>query len=444
MTTTSHPTGPTGSSTVQPTTTDTTHAAPTEHAPSRVRRRRRTLLLGLASTVVVLAVVGASTTAATPAVSDVDPTVATYATPGPHAVGVTALAAPDGLPPLTHWYPATPSTAGEPVVHDQAMLVGGPLGRVAVGVVHGTAVTDAPPADGPAPPLVVVAPGYGVAASSYAWLAEHLASHGFAVVAHEAQETLASAMGDGLWRSAADRPALLAATVVALGDMARDGRASWDPDRVAVLGHSIGGHAALAVGGARLDTDAFAERCATGDEDAAWLCDVLAPHLDAIVSRAGVAGETLPRLAPDTGVDAVVALAGDAYLFDADGLAAMPTPVLAVGGLDDTGTPWGLGAGMTVAHAGSADRLAVGLEGAEHLVFTGRCDRVRRVTPLVPMDLCEDPDGDRTTRHDVVAHVTTAFLLGTLTGDDAAAATLQHAADLPLTTVTTARGDADA
>jgi hypothetical protein len=33
------------------------------------------------------------------------------------------------------------------------------------------------------------------------------------------------------------------------------------------------------------------------------------------------------------------------------------------------------------------------------------------------MDLCEDPDGDRATRHDVISHVTTAFLLETLTDD---------------------------
>ena len=281
-------------------------------------------------------------------------------------------------------------------------------------------------------------------ASSYAWLAEHLASHGFAVVAHEAGETLAGAMGDGLWQSAADRPTVLAATVAALEDLARTGRADWDPDRVAVVGHSIGGHAALAVAGARLDTAAFAERCAAGDEDAAWLCDVLAPNLDAIAARAGVAGASLPLLTPDTGVDAVVALAGDAYLFDAEGLAAMTTPVLAVGGLDDTGTPWSLGAGMTATHAGSAQRVVVGLEGAEHLVFTGRCDRVRRVTPLVPMDLCEDPDGDRTTRHDVIAHLTTAFLLDTLADDASAARALTDTADLPRTAVTLTTGDADA
>jgi len=92
---------------------------------------------------------------------------------------------------------------------------------------------------------------------------------------------------------------------------------------------------------------------------------------------------------------------------------------------------------MTAAHAGSGQRIAVGLEGAEHLVFTGRCDRIRRVTPLVPMDLCDDPDGDRTTRHDVIAHVATAFLLDTLTDDATAATALTDPAPLPGTTVTT-------
>ncbi|MBY5163645.1 alpha/beta hydrolase family protein [Salsipaludibacter albus] len=216
-----------------------------------------------------------------------------------------------------------------------------------------------------------------------------------------------------------------------------------------MLGHSIGGHAALAVGGARLDTNAFADRCDAGvpgdsvDDEAAWLCGVLAPNLDALARRVGLAGTSLPRLAPTTDVDAVVALAGDAYLFDADGLAAMTTPVLAVGGRDDTGTPWDLGAGMTFAHVGSHRRVVGGLEGAEHLVFTGRCDRLRRVTPFVPMGLCDDADGHRATRHDVVAHVPTAFLLDTLAGDDAAGRLLDTPADLPMASIETS-GDGDA
>ena len=77
-------------------------------------------------------------------------------------------------------------------------------------------------------------------------------------------------------------------------------------------------------------------------------------------------------------------------------------------------------------------------------MFTGRCDRFRRVTPLIPMDLCDDPDGDRTTRHDVIAHVTTAFLLDTLTDDATAAAALTDPAPLPGTTITTTTGDTDA
>lgn len=436
---------------MQPTETQTPIAGPDAAAdqgdqPRTSRRRRwvrRAALIAVA-TIAGLVIVGGSITVASPATSTVPATAAPYAADGRHAVGVTTLDAIEGLPQLTHWYPAVPSTDGDHVTYDQRLLAGGPFSGLAVGFVDGAAVADAPVLDGPPQPLVVVAPGYGVAASSYGWLAEHLASYGFSVVVHEAKETLASAMGDGLWQAAADRPAVLAATVTQLRDLARAGLATWDPERVAVLGHSIGGHAALAVGGARLDTVAFAERCADGDEDAAWLCGVLDEHLDAIAARAGVAGDAMPLLVDDTDVDAVVSLAGDAYLFDADGLAAMTTPVLAVGGLADTGTPWDLGAGMTAAHAGSGQRIAVGLEGAEHLVFTGRCDRFRRVTPLIPMDLCDDPDGDRTTRHDVIAHVTTAFLLDTLTDDATAAAALTDPAPLPGTTITTTTGDTDA
>lgn len=421
----------------------TTKGSAGSDAPEPRRRRRwlRTIVLTLVTTVLGFAVGGATTTAAGPAISDVDAGAVPFAGPGPHAVGVTALPAVDGLPALTYWYPAQAGVDDEPVDYDVRLLVGGPLGGIAVGTVYGRAVVDASVALGPPPPLAVLAPGYGIRASSYGWLAEHLASHGIAVVAHEPEETLASAMGDGLWQSAVDRPAVLSAIIGHLRSRARAGDAAWDAGRVAVIGHSIGGHAALAVGGARLDTEAFAARCDDGDPEAAWLCGVLADELDALGARAGVTGEPRPRLVPDAEVAAVVSLAGDAYLFDRDGLATMTAPVLAIGGLDDTGTPWGLGAGMTVASAGSERRIAVGLAGAEHLVFLGRCDRVRRVTPWIPMDLCEDADGDRATRHDVIAHVTTAFLRDTLMQDPEARAILDAVGDLPDTTFTTIGGD---
>jgi len=86
-------------------------------------------------------------------------------------------------------------------------------------------------------------------------------------------------------RGGQHRPAVLATTVAHLQDLARTGEAAWDPEWVGALGHSIGGHATLAAGEARLDTVAFANRCDGGDEDAAWLCNVPAPKLDAIDTK---------------------------------------------------------------------------------------------------------------------------------------------------------------
>jgi predicted dienelactone hydrolase len=127
------------------------------------------------------------------------------------------------------------------------------------------------------------------------------------------------------------------------------------------------------------------------------------------------------------GVDAVVSLAGDAYMFDRAGLGELTTPVLAIGGTRDSDTPYQWGTAPTYQHAGSARRVRVALEDAGHMVFTNPCTAVRAVLTIVPNEFCSDRSWDRSRAHTVVAHFTTAFLLAELQQDSTAASQLDPA-----------------
>jgi predicted dienelactone hydrolase len=178
-----------------------------------------------------------------------------------------------------------------------------------------------------------------------------------------------------------------------------------------------------------MDTAGFGTACDTAhatDDPLVFLCDALGPRLADIADRAGLssvpAGLWPAWSAP--GVDAVVAMAGDAAMFGAQGLAELNVPVMAIGGTADTDSPFEWGTRLTYDNVSSSRKVEIALEDAAHLVFAGECDRVRRIVNLVSMGFCSDPAWDRDDAHDLVEHYVTAFLLAELGGDEAATAAL--------------------
>ncbi|MEZ4594355.1 MAG: hypothetical protein R3D55_24910 [Chloroflexota bacterium] len=100
---------------------------------------------------------------------------------------------------LSLWYPAE---AGADEAKAYAYQVKLPvLGAVTIATDASYAVPGAAYdlARGPYP-LVVLSPGFAMSASSYGWLAQHLASHGFVVLAVEHDERMNP--GTGLWQGA--------------------------------------------------------------------------------------------------------------------------------------------------------------------------------------------------------------------------------------------------
>ena len=367
------------------------------------RLARRALRTGMVVGVVVLGlVVQASaylfgfTTGATrdPAYKDL-----TYAAAGDLAVGVRRIGTEDDAPhDLTLWYPAVASPDQPAMTYSYGLTVLGADASTALATYRGTARLGVEPAGGPYP-LVVLSAGFAITPDSYAWLAEHLASHGMVVVAPQHEETLDPR---NLWRSAIDRPEVIAETRAYVESQLAD---QADTSRVAVLGHSYGGYTALAAGGARWDADAFTKGCANAREDddpIVFLCDALEPRLEDVVAAV--------KPAAGNPVDAVVSLAGDAAMFGRPGLKHLQAPLLVMGGTADQDSPYDWSTGLAYSGAASQRKVEVALLGAEHFVFSGQCERTRRITRLAPMGFCEDPAWDRDEAQAVIKHYVATFL----------------------------------
>lgn len=191
---------------------------------------------------------------------------------------------------------------------------------------------------------------------------------------------------------------------------------------MAVVGHSYGGYTALAAAGGRLDTTAFHGACATAyatDDPLVFQCDQLLPRVDDMADLAGldsVPAHLWPSWA-DPRVDAVVSMAGDAAVFGRAGLAAVNVPVLAIGGTADRDAPFEWGTRPAYEHSTGRRKVEIAPTDAEHLIFAGRCETVRRIVRVAGSGFCSDPAWQRDRAHGVVAHYITRFLRAELHQD---------------------------
>ena len=367
-----------------------------------------------------------------------------YSAPGMYPVGTRDLDSNSDSPlQMTMWYPASQqNNQTEASSYPYEIKIGSPVGTVTIATTPGYAVQDAPVdlAQGPYP-LVVLSPGFAVGAASYGWLAEHIASYGFVVIAPEHKETLDPQ--NELWRAAITRPQDILTVFDFVDQQVLSGgvlEGVVDGEETAVIGHSYGGYTALASAGAQIDTASFNTHCEEAirtDDPTTWLCEMLLPKLADMATLAGYESipedlwpnETNPR------VDAIVSMAGDAYFFGQTGLSKIDTPILAIGGTLDDDTPFLWGPQPTYEHTSSPTKALLALTDAEHMIFTNTCESIRWYARLLVGEFCADANWNRSLAHDLVAHFTTAFLLTELTQDAAAAAALApDAAAFPQTT----------
>lgn len=350
--------------------------------------------------------------------------LASYAQSGPSTVGVRTLKQDEAPVQMTVWYPAIPETdAGVGTSYSYAINMMGTDTSVALATYGGRAQRSLAPDLSDAPyPMVILSHGFATSASSYAWLAEHLAAYGLVVVAPHHAESLDPGT---LWRSTIQRPRDIAALLAHVDAEVEEGgefEGLIDPRRLAVVGHSYGGYTALAVAGAQLEMSEFDTACSDArraDEPLVFLCDALVPRMEDMARLDGhdavPAGSWPVDSAPD--VDAVISMAGDAAMFGETGLSQVAVPVMAIGGTADTDSPLDWGTRFTYDHVSSLRKVEITLQGAGHMIFAGGCDGVRRILNLVSMGFCSDPAWDRNRAHDLVKHHATAFLLAELAGD---------------------------
>ncbi|HIK43587.1 MAG TPA: alpha/beta hydrolase [Leptolyngbyaceae cyanobacterium M65_K2018_010] len=198
-------------------------------------------------------------------------------------------------------------------------------------------------------PVVVLSHGLGDSPASFLDIAAHVASHGFVVALPEhigSNFTLQQAMLTGLSRESfkaeefLDRPldvSFLLDELARMNTSTFDGRLNLDA--VTVVGHSLGGYTALAVGGGTIDFERLAQRCnptANIVADAALVLECRALDLldnPPAVQRLGQEGVEDPR------VKLVMAFTPVSNLFGPSGIRRLQLPVMIFGGEFDILAP---------------------------------------------------------------------------------------------------------
>lgn len=220
-------------------------------------------------------------------------------------------------------------------------------------------------------PLAVFSHGHQGYAEVSAFLMEHLASHGFVVLA---PDHTGNTLFDGPDRQTSiywQRPMDLSAALDWAEAPGDDALAGHIGEGVVVLGHSFGGYTVHALAGA-VYSEARLAACA-GEGDGTPFCDGFTPA-DAAIFAEGLG---------DDRVQAVASLApGDFALFGAEGLGAIGAPVLHALGSADAG-----GDALDIWEAlNRAGNLLLWLEGAGHQAFTDFAGNLEPEATLEPAE----------------------------------------------------------
>jgi predicted dienelactone hydrolase len=335
---------------------------------------------------------------ACPVEEEIDDTWADPAAWGPWDVGSeerTFTSPTSGLlMPVQVWYPTTTDVTLTHLYDD---------------LLEGQALDGTDPDCGETRPVLVFSHGNGGVRFQSIFLAEHLASHGFVVVAPDHVGNTFFDFGDVSTEELMfRRPTDVAETfdwLIAESDLS--GCVDRDAG-YALSGHSFGGYTTLAVAGALLDVETSATWCAETDE---WLCDGVSEWA-AVNPDESVADLSDPR------VWAAVPMAPAGYEALLGGLEQIAVPTLVLGGDRDSLTSMDEQVGPLYEGLAVSPRHLGELVGADHFTFSNACE-------LAPTyEGCNDPDGMGVeTAHPLINSVTTAFLRQVL-GDDRAGETL--------------------
>ena len=331
---------------------------------------------------------------------------------------------PDGQAAITEYevvpdYPSTPTVQGHALDGGEPNLEHGPY------------------------PLIVLAHGLGDYRICCTYLAEHLASEGFVVMATDYPDWIFS--DDSKAAAPAGyfvRPATTSALIDYAQDLTDEGgklQGVIDPQMVAVIGYSLGGATALSMAGGQLD---FSWLTRVADEtpdsctDDQWgdFCGFLIEHQDELAAAAGL--DNPPNgLWPawsDARLDALIGFGPAGNIFSAEGLQGISAPSMLLIGTADEYVDPDVDVLRVYDELPSDMKSLIMLDGAAHHVYRDDCEATPWLAEADAFWACSDPVWDMDRAHDLINHFTTAFLLSTLKGDaDATAALSPDAVTFP-------------
>jgi CubicO group peptidase (beta-lactamase class C family) len=350
-----------------------------------------------------------------------------YGARGPYSVGVRdfVIDAPERRIPVTVWYPAlNPEGAEESVTYTMDFMAD-PAAGFPTG---GRALRDAEPDGSGGPyPLVLYSHGAWCFPAIAGFFTEHLASHGFVVMAPVHEDNWGTIF-ESTWRSEISRPQDMKRVL----DFAEESTAPGgeldgliDMENVAVTGQSFGGATALEMGGARLNLAEWQETfCVDFPEDED--CEAYPPHFEEMAALAGL--DAVPEgLWPDWSdprIDVVLATAPGVSMLGGGGLEGMNRPFMLLMGTGDNWVGPAHEYRQTYATLPGPDKSRVLFENADHTIFGNACPAYPGMVDAGFYFNCSDLVWDMNRAHDLTNHFAAAFLLAKLKGDADAAAAL--------------------
>ncbi|WJI25510.1 alpha/beta hydrolase [Thermosynechococcus sp. B1] len=286
-------------------------------------------------------------------------------------------------------------------------------------------------------PVVIVSHGLGASRYSYRYLCQHLASHGFAVIALEhvgssTRQVLSFPMGYVSPRMAAqeflDRPLDVTFVLNRLGTFPEQlypwaGRLNLE--RVAMIGQSFGGYTALTLTGAPLDFQQLRRHCTRSVLDSFNVSLLLQCQAQALPPK--VYSLQDPRVQAVIAVNPITSA-----VFSPESLRQLKIPVMFVAASDDTIAPAVEEQIYPFTWLTTPDRYLVLIDDATHFSTIGEAGQNEPVLPVPQSLVGAMPPRSRT----YLRGLSLAFLRLHLLGDEQARQWLTPAAAMALSSPT--------